>query len=92
AKESALKVLRTGLRRDTRSVEVAVSLDQPVGEWAPLQVRSTEGGEMPGWWRRYGAFILTVASTAPTPPPVAIEEPPTLLSAQPMHTWLGRPV
>lgn len=92
AKESALKVLRTGLRRDTRSVEVTVSLDQPAGEWAPLQVRSSEGGEMPGWWRRYGAFILTVASAAPTPPPVAIEEPPTLLSAQPMHTWLGRPV
>jgi 4'-phosphopantetheinyl transferase len=92
AKESALKVLRTGLRRDTRSVEVSVSFDQTAAGWAPLSVRSVEGGHMPGWWRRYGVFILTVASAAPAPPPITIEEPPTLVSAQPMHTWLGRPV
>ena len=31
AKESALKVLRTGLRRDTRSVEVELGTSHPIG-------------------------------------------------------------
>ncbi|GIH97023.1 4'-phosphopantetheinyl transferase family protein [Planobispora siamensis] len=38
AKESALKVLRTGLRRDTRSVEVVLA-DGREGGWSPLTVR-----------------------------------------------------
>jgi 4'-phosphopantetheinyl transferase len=60
AKESALKVLRTGLRRDTRSVEVTLG-DGPVFDgWAPLVVRAAEGGRYPGWWRRSGRFVLTV--------------------------------
>ena len=62
AKESALKVLRTGLRRDTRSVEVPLAGPalQP-GGWAALLVRTAEGAMFPGWWRRRGAFLLTVA-------------------------------
>jgi 4'-phosphopantetheinyl transferase len=53
AKESALKVLRTGLRRDARSVEVTI-VDGPPGQWSPLSVRTREGSELPGWWRRDG--------------------------------------
>ena len=90
AKESALKVLRTGLRRDTRSVEVALE-DGTVEAWVPLNVRSAEGATFPGWWRQYGAFLLTVAAAEPTTPPVALEEPPALANATPLDSWLARP-
>ena len=78
AKESALKVLQIGLRRDTRSVEVAigdagaVSTDEDgTGQdgWSPLEVRPAEGGVLPGWWRRGGRFLLTVVTESPLPPP-----------------------
>ena len=56
AKESALKVLRTGLRRDTRSVEVGFPAEPSVDGWQPLAVRTEEGRDLPGWWRQYGEF------------------------------------
>lgn len=93
AKESALKVLRTGLRRDTRSVEVR--LTEPastVGSWSALVVRTAEGRELPGWWCRHGHFVLTVAYDAPARPPVSLEEPVALSSAEPVHSWVDRPV
>jgi len=90
AKESALKVLRTGLRRDTRSVEV--TLGDGVGEdWVPLTVRTDAGSTFPGWWRQYGTFILTVAAPGPLDPPVALERSPALANATPLHSWLTRP-
>ncbi len=66
AKESALKALRTGLRRDTRSVEVT-RLDEegaadPAG-WHPLAVRDAERGErFHGWWRALDGQVLTVVT------------------------------
>jgi 4'-phosphopantetheinyl transferase len=93
AKESALKVLRTGLRRDTRTVEV--SCDPATGtetsDWQPLLVRAAEGGEMPGWWVRYGEFVLTVASAVATDPPRSLDEPPRLATAEPTHQWMEHP-
>jgi 4'-phosphopantetheinyl transferase len=88
AKESALKVLETGLRRDTRSVEV--DLVEPAGQdrWAHLVVRTEEGAAFPGWWRRYGDFVLTFATDARTDPPVSLEEPTRLAGATPSHSWL----
>nr|WP_225956692.1 4'-phosphopantetheinyl transferase family protein [Amycolatopsis lexingtonensis] len=86
AKESALKVLGTGLRRDTRSVEVELGATRP--GWSPLVVRAAEGGEFPGWWRRYGEFVLTCAAAAPGPPPRCLTEPPSLATAVPSHGWL----
>jgi 4'-phosphopantetheinyl transferase len=96
AKESALKVLQTGLRRDTRSVEVTVSLDRAPGGWAPLAVRAAEGQRFPGWWARFGDFLLTVAAEPgepgrPARQPVALEEPPALAVATPVHSWLAHP-
>jgi 4'-phosphopantetheinyl transferase len=91
AKESALKVLRTGLRRDTRSVEV--TLEAGTGDtWAPLSV-SGEGihGEFTGWWRRYGDFVLTLATSHPTSAPVSLSEPTGLSAAEPVHSWLSQP-
>lgn len=94
AKESALKVLRTGLRRDTRTVEVTLSHDSPpLGTgWQPLVVRDIDGGaEFPGYWVRYGDFVLTIATRSTVPPPISFDDPPGLASAQPSHGWMERP-
>ncbi|HEU5158422.1 MAG TPA: 4'-phosphopantetheinyl transferase superfamily protein [Streptosporangiaceae bacterium] len=94
AKESALKVLRTGLRRDTRTVEVATVREGGAGAvdgWTPLTVRAAEGAVFHGWWRRYGDFVLTTAAARPVPPPVPLEDHPALAAAVPVHSWLDRP-
>jgi 4'-phosphopantetheinyl transferase len=90
AKESALKVLRTGLRRDTRSVVVTLG-DGDGHDWTPLTIESTEGDVFHGWWRQYDAFLLTAAAARPLAAPVALQEPPALASAQPVHSWLSDP-
>ena len=90
AKESALKVLRTGLRRDTRSVEVTPG-EGCGDDWAPLTVRSEEGSTFYGWWRVYGTFILTSAAPEALAPPIALDEPPALADAIPLHSWLAHP-
>jgi 4'-phosphopantetheinyl transferase len=90
AKESGLKVLTTGLRRDTRSVEVTATA--AAGDaWAQLTVRTVEGQEFPGWWRRFGEFILTVAAEEELSAPVALEDQPLLDRARPTHSWLRQP-
>jgi 4'-phosphopantetheinyl transferase len=86
-KESALKVLRTGLRRDTRSVEVSFPAGPRVDGWAPMTVRASEGLVFPGWWQRFGVFVLTVAATSPFAPPTPLVEPPGLATAVPAHSW-----
>jgi 4'-phosphopantetheinyl transferase len=91
AKESALKVLQTGLRRDTRSVEVTIHRAQAAG-WAAMAVRTAEGVTLPGWWRRSGSFLFTVATDRPVEPPAALEGPDPLGDAMPRHSWLDRPI
>jgi 4'-phosphopantetheinyl transferase len=91
AKESALKVLRTGLRRDTRSVEVAPGTAD-AGAWAPLSIRAVEGAELPGWWRRDGRFLLTVASDRALPVPVQLPGSAALDIAEPVHSWVDHPL
>ncbi len=86
-KESALKILRTGLRRDTRSVEVSFPDEPPVEGWTPFGVRTSEGELFPGWWRRYGAFLLTVAAAARFSPPDPLVLPPGLETAVPGESW-----
>lgn len=76
AKESALKVLRTGLRRDTRSVEVQLEEELLGAEaWRPLRVAPREGGTFPGWWKRSGRFLLAVVADAETQPPEFLVDP-----------------
>lgn len=91
AKESALKVLRTGLRRDTRSVEVTL-VDDTTDGWHRLEVVAVEGDRFPGWWRRFGDFVLTVAASGPIGPPVSLVEPSPLESAVPAHSWMAAPL
>lgn len=100
AKESALKVLETGLRRDTRSVEVDVDPAAPAtpdaGDptapgWRPLTVRPTEGGVFPGWWQQAGRFLLTVVADVEVPVPHSLDVPAPLTRATPSHRWLEAP-
>ena len=90
AKESALKVLRTGLRVDTRSVEVDLDLDGRAPCWRRLEVRGHDS-IFPGWWHRFDEFVLTVVAAAPVAEPISLAEPPALASAVPSHRWLEQP-
>lgn len=93
AKESALKVRRTGLRRDTRTVEVHLAPESPTeGRWAPLEVLEDGGSVMPGWWLRVGPWLLTVAYDAPGPAPEPLEHPSALVGARPTHSWMADPL
>lgn len=61
AKESALKALRQGLRRDTRSVDVRIEEGSASSAWRPLLVSCLETGRIfRGGWRRTGECVLTV--------------------------------
>ncbi len=92
AKESALKVLRTGLRRDTRTVEVSVGYVDH-GGWRPLTISDHHGGVFAGWWVRHGEFVLTcAAATRALHPPVAMVTPPPLAAATPSHQWMSAPL
>jgi 4'-phosphopantetheinyl transferase len=91
AKESTVKVLRTGLSRDTRSVQVTLAAGPGTDGWSELTAGTEEGGRFPGWWCRHGPFLLTVVYPAPARPPVSIEDPPALAGAEPEHSWLSRP-
>jgi 4'-phosphopantetheinyl transferase len=90
AKESALKVMRTGLRRDTRTVEVALGHDGD-DTWRPLSVTADDGRLFPGWWLLTGPFVLTCATEEPTPPPTSLVEPHGLADARPSHRWMDQP-
>jgi 4'-phosphopantetheinyl transferase len=99
AKESALKVLRTGLRADTRTVEV--TLEDPAGitdgagradGWQRLSVSSRDT-RFPGWWRRDGVFLLTmVAATGLAEPPQVLPGSADLTQAEPIHSWVTHPL
>lgn len=89
AKESAFKVLRTGLRRDTRSAEVVPQAGGLPGEWSPLRVRLAEGGELAGWWARFGSFVVTVAADRAIEPPTPLHPTAALAAAEPSHSWLS---
>lgn len=93
AKESALKVLRTGLRRDTRSVEVAHKSTVSEG-WREIAITVDGDRIFPGWWQQFGDFVLTVAAEAgaPLPPPRPLVQPPGLAGGSPSHDWLRRPL
>jgi 4'-phosphopantetheinyl transferase len=59
--------------------------------WGALTVCTAGDPPMTGWWRREGAFLLTVATGRPAPPPVTLDPPGALTTAVPRHSWLDRP-
>jgi len=73
AKESALKCLREGLRRDTRSICVQVGNENEPG-WHPLTVRCLQSSRLfHGWWRNAGnEYVQTVAAGSPAREPVEL--------------------
>jgi 4'-phosphopantetheinyl transferase len=69
AKESALKALKSGLRRNTRSLQVAPTFVPEHHGWCWLRVETGEQRGFEGWWRRSGNFVQSVvAEPAPAPP------------------------
>jgi 4'-phosphopantetheinyl transferase len=69
AKESALKAVREGLRRDTRSVSVVQIDTGDTSTWNHLQVRCESGEVFEGWWCEADTLIRTlVAAPAPAVP------------------------
>ena len=58
-----------------------------------MVVTSVRGEVFPGWWRRDGVFLLTIAYA----PSGSFPEPPAqapggtdLAKAVPVHSWMGR--
>ncbi len=92
AKEAALKVLKVGLRADTREVAVEVGPERRPDGWAPLSITGRDGSAFPGWWRRDGVFLLTLAGRRPSPPPVLLDGSGNLSDAVPAHSWLTQPL
>jgi 4'-phosphopantetheinyl transferase len=92
AKETGLKILGTGLRRDTRDVVVSLPDAEPLEGWRPLRLACTDGKAWSGWWRQFGVFLLTVAAESSSHPPRSLVEPSPLASAEPSHRWLSEPL
>ena len=80
AKESALKALRIGLRRDTRKVHVRFPPSEESEGWSALDAYiEPEGRTLFGWWRQIDELVLTVLSSdgPRTTTPVAVPEAPS---------------
>lgn len=92
AKEAALKLQQVGLRADTRTVEVTLDHDVGPDGWSALVVTGSNGARMPGWWRRDGVFLSTIAFADDRPPPRLLAGGADLRRAEPLHTWVERPV
>lgn len=74
AKESALKVLRVGLRFDTRCMSVSPVDDWHASgnpdAWRSLGVRYSAGTVFHGWWRVQDHLVRTLVSDLSLPIPV----------------------
>jgi 4'-phosphopantetheinyl transferase len=74
AKETMLKALREGLRRDTRSVAVSVGGGGCAGGWSRWTGRCLESRRVfHGCWRSQGAFVYTMGADRPAAVPEEAE-------------------
>ena len=62
AKESTLKALRTGLRADTRSVEVIDVGDLSESGWKTARTVASDSGEFYCQWCIEGPFVVTIVT------------------------------
>jgi 4'-phosphopantetheinyl transferase len=66
AKESVLKALRQGLRRDSRSVLISPEFGGDSESWNAWRGRCLETSRIfYGWWRTTDNFVYTIASDFP---------------------------
>ncbi len=73
AKESAMKAMRTGLRADTRSVQVKFGGAAVEQRWQPVEVKARDHRLIfGGWWRLDGHRIYTIVSAPSAGLPVSI--------------------
>ncbi len=63
AKESTLKALGTGLKADTRSIEVTPAGEPDPGGWYSADVTARDAGHFRCLWRMDGQFVLSVSAT-----------------------------
>ena len=76
AKESALKILHEGLRRDTRSVRIHVDYCAGEDSWNTWSGNCMESSHVfYGWWRACDAFIYTIGSDRLTHAPEELRIP-----------------
>lgn len=75
AKESALKVLETGLRLDTRSLTVQLEDSVGSGDWCPLVASCSDGQAFYGWWQSTESMVRTVVCDTAAPTPVHLAAP-----------------
>jgi len=68
AKESVLKAMREGLRRDPRDAVIDISHETSPEGWATFSARCQMTHQsFDGWWRVSGEHVYTVACRAPKP-------------------------
>jgi 4'-phosphopantetheinyl transferase len=73
AKESALKILREGLRRDTRSIRIDPDFKHPEGDWNSWTGYCLETSiAFCGWWRNSEGYVYTLGANKPTSSPKQI--------------------
>jgi 4'-phosphopantetheinyl transferase len=73
AKESSLKILREGLRRDTRSIRIEPDFKRQEGGWSRWTGFCLETSSIfYGWWRNSEGFVYTLGSTRPNSSPKQI--------------------
>ncbi len=70
AKESALKVVRAGLRRDTRTMVIRFDPDSTESGWKPISIQCAESlSAYHGWWLVVGEFVLVISTDIATSKP-----------------------
>ncbi len=70
AKETALKILREGLRRDTRSVSVCADFGVTQKSWNMWTARCQDSSRIYyGWWRNAGGYVYTLGASRSTSAP-----------------------
>jgi 4'-phosphopantetheinyl transferase len=68
AKESVLKAVREGLRRDPRGVIIDIVPETPSDVWTAFPARCpTTHQNFDGWWRVFGGHVYTVACRTRSP-------------------------